>query len=96
MGTVNCLQRQGVSRIYLHLDVDVIDAALAPANEFAPEGGLSPKDIIDIIAAVAEQFTVAAATVASYDPTWDHKDCILQAATQFLITVASTRSLEPN
>ncbi|MCB5173670.1 arginase family protein [Microvirga lenta] len=93
---LDALQRQGVSRIYLHLDVDVIDAAFAPANEFAPEGGLLPKEIIDIVAAVTEQFTVAAATVASYDPQWDREDRILQAATQFLMAIASTRSLEPN
>lgn len=74
----------GVSLVYVHLDVDVLDAAFAPANEFAPEGGLLPADILAVVEAVAERFPIAAAAVASYDPGCDRQDRVLQAAFGFL------------
>jgi arginase len=88
--TLDALAAHGVARVYLHLDVDVLDAAYAPANQFAPMGGLLPGDILACVQAIASRFDIAAATVASYDPSYDCEDRILQTARDFLILVAST------
>lgn len=39
------MAQAGVTRVYVHLDVDVLDARYAAANEFARAGGLFPKDV---------------------------------------------------
>lgn len=83
------LARQGVTQIYLHLDVDVLDADFAPANQFAPRNGLAPEQLSSCVRAVLEHFPVAAATVASYDPGFDRESRIQGQAFQFLERVAA-------
>jgi arginase len=88
--TLDVLTARGVARVYVHLDVDVLDAAYAPANQFAPVGGLLPNHMLACVEEVARRFTITAATVASYDPMYDREDRILHAALRFLTLVAST------
>lgn len=88
--TLAGLGAAGAARVYLHLDVDVLDAAFAPANEFAPEGGLLPHEMLELAGIVAERFTVAAATVASYDPAFDREDRVATAVADLLELIART------
>lgn len=88
---LDAMGRRGVARVYIHLDVDVLDAAWAPANQFAPKGGLLPDQLAACIREVASRFTVAAAAVASYDPQYDCEDRVLEAAIGFLELVALSR-----
>jgi len=88
---LDAMVRRGVERVYVHLDVDVLDAAWAPANEFAPEGGLSPDQLTACVGEITKRFAVAAAAVASYDPTSDREDRVLGAALGFLKLVVSSR-----
>lgn len=81
---------RGVGRVYVHLDVDVLDAAWAPANQFAPKGGLLPDQLAACIGEITSRFTVAAAAVASYDPGYDCEDRVLEAASGFLELAASS------
>ncbi len=83
------LRARGVTRLYVHLDVDVIDAAYAPANGFAPEGGLRPREVLDAVALAGRDLRIAAACVASYDPAFDRTNRILAAAEDFLQAVAA-------
>lgn len=85
---LDAMGRRGVRRVYVHLDVDVLDAAWAPANQFAPEGGLLPDQLAACIGEVTSRFAVAAAAVASYDPAYDCEDRVLEAASGFLELVA--------
>lgn len=78
----------GVSRVYLHLDVDVLDADYAPANGFAPPGGLMPEQLSACVALILRRFPVAAAAVASYDPGFDRADRVRDMALGFLEQVA--------
>jgi len=82
------LKATGVKQVYIHLDVDVLDAQYAPANAFAPKGGLMPADILECIDAVAERFDIAGAAVASYDPAYDRENRVLHAALDFMEHVA--------
>ncbi len=88
---LDAMARRGVERVYIHLDVDVLDAAWAPANEFAPKGGLLPDQLATCVGEVTARFGVAAAAVASYDPAWDREDRVLSAALGFLEQVALSR-----
>jgi arginase len=92
---LDALARAGVRRVYLHLDPDVLDAAWAPANGFAPAGGLLPEALAACVAEVTRRFTAAAAAVASYDPECDRDDRVLGAALGFLRQVAASRVVPP-
>ena len=77
-----------VSRVYVHLDLDVLDARkVGKANEFAAEGGPDAEELQAALGMVRERFEVAAAGIASYDPAFDANGKVLRAA------VASARVL---
>jgi arginase family enzyme len=64
--------RERVGRVYVHLDLDVFDSTeVGRANWFGPEGGLTARDLETALGMVRERFSVAAAGVASYDPSFD-------------------------
>jgi arginase len=70
-----------VGRVYVHLDLDVLDPERAgKANEFAPEGGLGAEDLKTALGVLRERFAVAAAGIASYDPAFDADGRVLAVA----------------
>ncbi len=81
--------RARVRRVYVHLDLDVLDPDGAPANEFAPPDGLRPEELEEGIRAIQERFTLAAAGVASYDPEYDSEDRVLRAGVRLMEVLAS-------
>jgi arginase len=73
--------RTRVGRVYVHLDLDVLDAGkVGRANSFAPEGGLSAEELEMALGEVRKRFAVAAAGIASYDPAFDSDGRVLRAA----------------
>jgi arginase len=77
-----------VDKVYVHLDLDVLDAGkVGKANEFAAEGGPNAEELQAALGMVRERFEVAVVGIASYDPTFDADGRVLRAA------VASARSL---
>ncbi len=69
-----------VRRVHVHLDLDVLDPeAVGPANEFASKGGISAEEAQACVLAIRECFEVTSATVASYDPSFDHEGRVLRA-----------------
>lgn len=85
------LNMQGVRRLYLHLDVDVMDARYAAANEFARDDGLLPDQLAECVNELLARFDIAAAGVASYDPAFDKQGLVCKAAIRFLEAVARDR-----
>ena len=80
--------RERVGRVYVHLDLDVLDAErVGKANGFASEGGLSAEELEAALGMVRGRFAVAACGIASYDPAFDADGRILHAA------IASARTL---
>lgn len=70
-----------VDRVYVHLDLDVLDAeGVGKANEFAPEGGLSAEELQSALNMVRERFAVTACGIASYDPAFDAEGRVLRTA----------------
>ena len=59
--------------MYLHIDLDVHEPSEAQANQYAVPGGLSASTVRDLVRIVAERFTIAAAALTAYDPTYDDR-----------------------
>jgi arginase len=73
--------RSRVGRVYVHLDLDVLDAAeVGMANEYGIRGGMDVSQLEAALGMVRERFTVAAAGIASYDPSFDTDGRVLRAA----------------
>lgn len=73
--------RSRVGHVYVHLDLDVLDAAkVGMANEYGIPGGMDEGQLEEALDMVRERFTVAAAGIASYDPTFDADGSVLHAA----------------
>ena len=73
-----------MQRVYLHLDVDVLDPAIAEANGFAVPDGLTIAQVLDVLRLVKAHVQVVACDVASYDPSYDPHVTIVQAGFQWL------------
>jgi arginase len=73
--------RSRVGRVYVHLDLDVLDAAeVGMANEYGIRGGIDVGQLEAALDMVRERFTIAAAGIASYDPSFDTDGRVLHAA----------------
>jgi arginase len=77
-----------VSSIYVHLDLDVIDSAVAAANSYALAGGLTLEDVEHAFTQIAREFRIAGITLSAYDPAVDTSDHAAQAAIRLISTAA--------
>jgi arginase len=60
-----------VDAVYVHLDLDVIDPAVARANELSVEGGFDAEELERALAQISSRFEIAAAAMTAYDPSVD-------------------------
>jgi arginase len=77
-----------VSRVYLHLDLDVHDPAEGRANGFAVPGGLTAAEVRQTVRAVAGHVPIAAASVTAYDPDLDADGRMLETGLELMDLVA--------
>jgi arginase len=77
-----------VERIYVHLDLDVLDPATARANHFAVSGGLTLEQVESSLSMIASSLTIAAVTLSAYDPSSDVDSSGAEAAIQLLCSAA--------
>jgi arginase len=82
-------------RLYVHLDLDVLDAGEATANQFAAPGGLSVSDVADALRFLARQATIVGAAVTAYDPATDTGDRALEAGLGLLTLLAEAAGRIP-
>jgi arginase len=82
------LARIRARRLHLHVDLDVHDPALAPANRFAPADGLTPAEVQDAIRAIAGARPICAASLSAYDPSVDPEGRALEAGLQIVDLLA--------
>ncbi|HEX6627718.1 MAG TPA: arginase family protein [Gemmatimonadaceae bacterium] len=76
-------------RIYVHVDLDVLDASVAMANSFAVSGGLTLDDARYSLSVIADKFEIAALTLSAYDPAADTNGSAARAALQLISLAAS-------
>ena len=81
-----------VDRIYVHLDLDVLDASVAAANSFAVSGGLTLDDTRYALSTIADRFEVAGITLSAYDPSADTEGSAARAALNLICAAASLAS----
>ncbi len=58
-------------RVYLHIDLDVLDPEVAHANRLAAPGGLTVEQVSEIIRIARARFAIAALAITAYDPSYD-------------------------
>jgi len=62
---------QGVRRLHVHLDADVLDESEGRANVFAAPFGLTGSELRDIARMAATRFEIVSVAVTAYDPAID-------------------------
>jgi arginase len=67
-------------RLYLHVDLDVLDTSVGHANRYASPGGPSLETVLAAIDATFDHATVLAAALTAYEPSADGDGAILTAA----------------
>lgn len=78
-----------VPEVYLHIDMDCLDADVAPGVVEAPvPGGLSLQDLRLIILDAFAHFRVKAVSLAVYNPERDQDDKTLRAGLQIIDSIA--------
>ncbi len=63
--------RSRVERVHLHVDLDVLDPSVAPANTYVAPDGLDAEALNRTVAAVRDRFEVSAVAFTAYDPSVD-------------------------
>ena len=81
--------RERVERVYLHVDLDVLDSSVGRANPYAAPGGPDLDAVLAAIEATFVRFDVAAAAITAYDPRVDDNGTIGVAAGAIASHIAS-------
>jgi arginase len=80
--------RRHVESIYVHLDLDVLDSAVAAANSYALSGGLTLEDVDHALEQIAREFRIDGLTLSAYDPAVDTSGDAGRAAIRLISTAA--------
>ena len=80
--------REHVDTLYVHLDLDVLDSAVATANSYALSGGLTLEDVEYALSEIARMFRIGAVTLSAYDPESDTSDRAALAAIRLVSCAA--------
>jgi arginase len=65
-----------VERLYVHLDVDVLDVSEGRANSYSCGGGLTADDLYAALKLIRSQGRIGAASITAYDPESDRSGSI--------------------
>lgn len=86
-----------VDRVYLHVDLDVIDPSEARPNGFASPGGFTVEEVEAAVRYVGSRLRVVGATLSAFDPDADAEGRVPAAAARIAAAVlegAATRKAE--
>ncbi len=73
-------------RVYLHIDLDVLDPQVAHANRLAAPGGLTVEQVSEIIRLASARFVIAALAITAYDPSFDSDGRTYRAGVEIMKT----------
>ena len=89
VGSIDALEPK-VSGLYLHVDLDVLDADVARVNVHSAPDGVNGDQLDDLVAALTAKFPVRAVSLTAYDPACDVDAHVPPIALQLLRTIART------
>ena len=70
-------------RVYVHLDMDIVDPVVARSKDFAPTGGLTVEQIVEALHMIKAYFHIRAGTIAACDPDSDREGRAIKASLTF-------------
>jgi len=81
--------KDSVDGVHLHIDLDVHDPRIAPANHFRPPGGLSPDRLHEMIELVVNRMPVLSAAITAFDPDVDPERATTRSCLALIDTIAA-------
>ena len=89
------LSSSGIQQVHLHIDVDVFDPAVAHSNSYEVKDGLARHEVLSLINCCMREMRVTSVTIASYDPSFDTDDSMLNLIHELIETIVVNCN-EPN
>lgn len=86
--------RARVEKLYLHVDLDVLDPEEAQANQYAAPGGLTVDQLQEVVQVIGERFEVHAAAITAYNPAYDGGGRTLRAAFRLAQTIVAAGAVK--
>lgn len=81
-----------VDVVHIHVDLDVHDPSIAPANSYAAPDGMSAGEVQNVVRQLADRIPVASGTLASYDPAYDPHGRMARTALRLLTLLVGATS----
>lgn len=79
--------RRNVKKVYVHIDMDVLETGQAKANHLTLPGGLRVETVIKCLGIIKEKFEICACVIASLDPVFDKDRIVLNAGMRIIKTI---------
>lgn len=78
-----------VRRLYVHVDLDVLDASEGRANGYVGGQGIALARLLAVISAAGTRCPIAAAAITAYDPAYDLDGRVCAAAMEVALALAA-------
>jgi arginase len=78
-----------VSRLYVHVDLDVLDASEGRANGYVGGPGITLAGLLAAIEAAGAHCPISAGAITAYDPAYDHDGRVAAAAIEVALGLAA-------
>ena len=75
--------------LFIHLDADVLDPSIGPANAFATAGGLTEKEITSLLGWAVASYRVIGAAVTAFSPAHDETGAVRQTLVQIILSLVN-------
>lgn len=86
---LSLLRSRGVERVYVDIDIDVVDRAFAPACPASLPGGMMPEELLNAAFLLGAAGDVAAADICEVDANADVNDMTVRLAAATFVTFCS-------
>jgi agmatinase len=77
----------GAERIFLSVDIDVVDPAYAPATGTPEPGGLTSRQLLDTVRRLGRELDVVGADVVEVAPAYDHAEITAYLANRVVLEI---------
>ncbi len=89
-----CEAMSGLESLYLSLDIDVLDPAYAPGTGTPEGGGLSTRQVFELVRNIVERLPVKAMDLVEVAPPLDHSDITSWAALKIIYELFAALALK--